>query len=132
MTETHDLVTRLLAAIEATEQQPGVPLAILRQDLIGQAAARIARWVQPPEAAREVAIRIADAVMPADATDIAVDREAVLRGCAADRKTIKDWQEADADIGDDSGNAGFARGLYRALERLAEGYGLTEQQEGQP
>jgi hypothetical protein len=57
---------------------------------------------------------------------------AVVRRCAADRKTIKDWQEADADIGDDSGNAGFARGLYRALERLAEGYGLTEQQEGQP
>lgn len=102
MTETHDLVTRLLAAIERAEQE---------------GAKRSCGAVHPQF----------DTYHPAGHPD-----EAVLRRCAADRKTIKDWQEADADICDDSGNAGFARGLYRALERLADGYGLTEQQGNQP
>lgn len=128
MTETHDLVGRLLAAIERRET--------------AACAASPGPWAANAEHDEVVAV---DGITVAEGfalsgnqlratVDFIVDNDptAVLRHCASERETIKDWQEADADIGNDSGNAGFARGLYRALERLAEGYDLAEQQGNQP
>lgn len=83
-----DLAARLLAAIDEREARFMVPLGILRQDLIGQAAARIAAFTNP-EHARTIAAQIADRVLPADATHIVEDRAAVLRHCAADRRTLE-------------------------------------------
>lgn len=83
-----DLAERLLAAIEEREQRFMVPLEILRYDLIGQAAARIAAFTSL-ERSRVVATAIADRVLPADATHIVEDEPSVRRRCAADRRMVE-------------------------------------------
>lgn len=55
---------------------------------------------------------------------------AILRRCAADRKLVEAFQQASRDFNEiDAERSSRAEALYLAVSLVAEGYGITEDQE---